>query len=273
MAALAISQGARAEIVFQDDFESGNLSKSVGTAKWMSGAGTSVSTAIARSGSHSLRFLFRGASSDAWAEQRFYLGQEYKEVHVEWYAFYPMGFEGVGAKYLHRSGGLGPNNKFIRLWKGDKSDGAMGYQRQYVKAGASSYRQGSDSVESIGAEYGSDSAATGRYNLPSLSAAITDSERGRWLKFRFVAKAASASGVNDGVIELYRDDVLAFRSTTVPLYASNGTVPAFEYGYLLGAANSGFDVDTSVYIDDVTISSGATGPTKTPSSPSELVVQ
>lgn len=54
------------------------------------------------------------------------------------------------------------------------------------------------------------------------------------------------------MIQLWRDGVPVFSVATLPTYPSNGQA-SVNFGYLLGDANSGFDVTTSVYVDDVTI--------------------
>lgn len=265
-ALLALSAPAMSQVLFTDSFESGNLSATQNGVKWGTNANVTVSRDIARTGSNSLRFFFK-AGSDGWSEQRFSLGKDYRTVQVQWWAYYPDGTEGLGARYLRT---VQSNNKFIRLWKGDKSDGADGYGQQWVKAGASSYnsllRPGD---ESVGAEMGTNTLSTGRYSLASKDTVIDDTVRGKWTQFRFVATASSAAGRNDGVIELYRNNELMFRSSDVALYGSNGTA-AFDFGYLLGHANAGFARDTYVYFDDIQISASAA---VVPNAPTSLSVQ
>lgn len=257
--------------IFQDGFESGDLKKTVGMASWAGGAFADITDAIAHTGKYSLRLRFNSIASGnpPWGEQRFYLGGVYKQVEIQWFAYYPKGTEGLGPKYIHRASVGGNNNKFIRLWMGDKSDGAQGYAKQWVKAGASTWAYGTTGDAILGGEIGTDTMPTGQYNVASSKGSvINDSIRGRWVRFNFKASASSAVGKSDGVIEIDLDGVKVLRSEGLPLYSETGNAAGFEYGYLLGWANSQFQDQTDVYIDDVEIASGPS-----PSPPTNLKVQ
>jgi hypothetical protein len=261
--------------IFVDDFESGSTSKTMNGVRWRTGSATSVVTDIAHSGTRSLKFVFKGVSSgdDSFAEQRFDLGADYKEITVEFWAYYPNGSEGLGAKYEHRNDTSTDNNKFIRVWKGDTSDGNNGYSSYWIKGGASTLPASGGS--SIIGEYGWNGSGVGRQpgDVPdagSYSSFITSAQLGKWTKFRFHAKAAT-TGKGDGVLELFRDDVKVLGATNLPWYPHNGQTSAFNMGYILGWANSGFSQTTNIYVDDVRISTGASAPA--PMAPSNVTVQ
>jgi hypothetical protein len=263
--------------IFQDGFESGDLKKPVGSATWAGGQFADITDTVAHTGKYSLRLRFNSIDSgnSPWGEQRFYLGAIYKQVDIQWYAYYPKGDEGLGPKYFHRSSVGGNNNKLVRLWMGDKSDGAQGYGKQWVKAGASTWACGiswkctvpGDAI--VGGELGTDTMPTGQYNIAeSTGSVINNSIRGRWVRFNFKASASSAVGKSDGFIEIDMDGVKVLRTEGLPLYSEKGNAAGFEYGYLMGWANSQFQDQTYVYIDDVTINSSPS-----PGAPGNLKVQ
>jgi hypothetical protein len=159
------------------------------------------------------------------------------------------------------------NNKFLRLWSGNTSDGNDGYSQFNVKVGASSDVGGvATGDEQIYAEYGENMLGVGPFGTtgsqPSSSFAdfLTDSYRGRWIDIRVHVKAATSAN-NNGVIQIWRDGAQVVNATNLPTYPSGGTGNYYNYGYLLGWANSGFAQATSVYIDDVTISTNGFGGT------------
>ncbi len=265
--------------LFTDSFESGNLSHTENSVKWESGAYTSVTTSVAHTGTHSLLFAY-AAGDDSWAEQRFNLGKDYTEVYIEWYAYYPSGKEGnLGPRFAHSAASGPKNNKFLRIWKGDTSDGDEGYSKFYVKLGASTDLSASGTGdERIYGEYGTDGGGMGP-NGPTGSGTyagggesfITDTYRGRWINMKVHVKVASAAN-NDGVIEIWRDGALISSVKNLAIYPSGGTGNALNVGYLMGWANAGFAQNTNMYIDDVRISTSGTA-AATPSPPTSVSVQ
>jgi hypothetical protein len=259
---------ATAQVIFSDSFESGNLSHTQGSVKWAESSNTSVYSGFGHTGSHSLKYTWPAspAGVGANAEQRFNLGNNYTELYFEWYAYYPNGTEGLGPKYVHQRSSPS-NNKFLRLWSGNQSDGNDGYSQFNVKVGASTDVGGvATGDEQIYAEYGENMLGVGPFGTtgaqPSSSFAnfMTDSYRGRWIDIRVHVKAATSAN-NNGVIQIWRDGAQVVNATNLPTYPSGGTGNYYNYGYLLGWANSGFAQATSVYIDDVTISTNGFGST------------
>jgi len=207
-----------------------------------------VSSAIAHSGTNSLRFHYQAAAdgSDSYAEQRFSLGRNLREVWVEFYIYYPDGTEGVGPRFIHRTeSSNGNNDKFIRIW-GDNYNAPN-------KVGASTFPQ-TGGNERLGFEYSKLQHAIGQYNSGYVDPFVTDSTRGRWLQIRYHAKMATDSSSYDGAIDIWVDGVKysAVDNKGNPgLNIYDNSIPYWNTGYLLGWANSGFAQDTYVYVDDV----------------------
>lgn len=253
----APAKGITAPII-TDSFESGDLSHTENGFQWYGGQGNLkpvVSSDIAHTGNNSLKFTFRGVSEDkdSWSEQRFDMGKAYPEVWVQFYIYFPDGSEGIGPRYIHRMPG---NNKFIRLWGSEsrRDDGTA------TVAGGASLFQTKTVSSKIGAEYkviynGSITKHMGRYGIEAHPMAI-DSTLGTWIKYKYHVKAATAAN-NDGVIQIWINDVLVTDEQSLDTYPGNGYLNAYTAGYLLGWANSGFDEDTNIYIDDFEISTNS----------------
>jgi hypothetical protein len=252
---------------FTDDFSSGNLSKVQNGISWASSTNAAVYTGFGRSGNNCLRMTFIGGASgtDSFAEQRFDLGStnNYTNVTLEWWAFYPNGTEGLGPKFVHRGDSPG-NNKFFRLIKGNRSDGNDGFSSSGHGHGASTNQ--SSNVAGDERAYvewsdgdGMDSNGS-HYNVPAARGVenfITDAHRGRWIPIKIVNRAATVAN-NDGVIQIWRDGVLVMNATTLDSYplhhANSGEAwKGFDFGYIMGWANSGHLQTTYLYIDDVSI--------------------
>lgn len=279
-AAIMFPFSANADRLFSDGFELGTLSYAENGVRWAGGNKSSVTSEVVRTGSYSLKLNFPGAplGADASAEQRFSLGKDYTEVHAEWYAYYAAAPTNYTARYLHRTDAGANNNKFFRLWKGDTSDGNGGYTKFYLKVGASTEPEPSGDSSLYG-EYGTDALGVGIRGPSGAGASggkaasvINDTVRGRWVKFAYHAKASSAQGVNDGIIEVFRDDQVLFSARNLLLYSSTGP-SAFNSGYFLGWANSGFSETTAIYIDDVVISTSPPIVRSVPKAPDPVTVQ
>ncbi len=80
-----------------------------------------------------------------------------------------------------------------------------------------------------------------------------DADRGRWVKVEFHAKAASAAGVPDGALQIYKDGQSVFDRRDIDSFQQLGQ-NIWKTGYLLGWADSGFLQTTFAYISDVTFS-------------------
>jgi uncharacterized protein YjdB len=239
-------------LAFSDGFEGG---KSAAVDGYAWNGGPAVSTDVAHEGRYSLKFLYKGApdGKDATAEQRFTFGEKLNEVWIEYYIYYPNGTEGSSARYFHRKQTIGSdNNKFLRLWGTDYNNTKVGFEsRPIVRSDGTptgdSYVYGDIAGLTMpGGPYGMDKPAR-RWND-----AITDKERGQWVQVRVHSKIASGSGINDGVLQLWKNGTLEIDEHALRLWSDGiDGQNYFQHGYLLGWANSGYAEDTAIYIDDV----------------------
>lgn len=247
-----LGANAYAGVLFSDTFESGNLSHTENGFGWNgtnagSGDGLSVSTDIARSGTRSVKFTFGGgpAGADAWSELRYILGKNMTDVYIQWYQYFPDGTEGLGPRWTHRSDGIS-NNKLFKLW----ADKYTGYT---VMTGIGSYPL-SGGNSNFFTDYGTNqTGGNGNFDKDIDRVGLTNTLRGRWVKFQYHVKTASSAN-NDGVLQLWVDDVLTINNTDMNLYPLNGVGNYFRNGYFMGWSNSGFAQTTNTYVDDVTIS-------------------
>ena len=256
-----------ADIIFTDDFESGSLhegSKQQNGFFWRIGDDTEVSTENKKNGSYSLRFFFEGKEDgkDASSEQRFYLGGHHPDIWVKYDLFIP-------SNYVHRNSTGSDNNKgFLWLW-------AQGYsckEREGPKLGSHFWpRDNGDSKVSMYAtacENGEQKIqehwlSTEEGDGKSNNGIIND-DRGHWMTLIMHAKYATKAN-NDGVFEMWKtnwrgetDKLMNIHNGAWYSTQPNSNEPArgFDQGYLLGWANSGFDEDTIIYLDNIVFSTG-----------------
>jgi len=85
---------------------------------------------------------------------------------------------------------------------------------------------------------------------------INAADRGTWMKVKTYHKSATAAN-NDGVVKLYKNDVLLYSRTTVDNYDATGD-HAFSNGYLLGSKSGAMSPGDRMYmfIADYTIWGG-----------------
>ena len=135
----------------------------------------------------------------------------------------------------------------------------------------------SDGGSQIGGEYfttykGSIVKAMGQWGIRTKPL-VTANTLGKWIKFKFHRKVASSAN-NDSVMQIWVNDVLVIDEQKLEGYPGNGYQNAYTAGYLLGWANSGFDKETYIYIDDVTVSTSnalAAEPTIAPPMPPSTI--
>lgn len=249
--------GGRLPILFTDTFESGGLTHTENGISWGTSGGVTVSTQNSNGGTQSAKFTML-AGSTSGAELRFDLGATYSEWDCSFDLYIPNGAESYGgAAYSH--GASNPaNNKFFRLWRGDKTDGNDGYSSVYWRIGASTERgstSGGMSQSDLQAEYGQNgsvgpngSNGTGP-DAGSSANFIALADRGAWMSIYIYCKCATAAN-NDGVIQIKKNGVSLINSTNLQFYPDSGNNGA-DFGYLLGFANSGFAADTLLFMDNV----------------------
>ncbi len=265
---------------FEDDFESGDLSKTMPgglrTYGWDENTNTSVSATVAYSGNRSLMFAYpgTGAGQNSWAEQRFRLGDRLTgEVFFEWYQYWPTGTEGwtvagvpVG-KFVWRDkpgGGDSNNGKFFRLWTGEGGNGDTyeTYSADILKVGSSLWSEAArggpvDPYNRISAAAnGPPSLRSWQNPAPTIgdagAYAHTYAVRGEWNQIRFRVKNATPAN-NDGAVEFWINGTLVISETALDIYPSGGVGNYWYYGYLMGWANGGFQDPTFTWIDDFKI--------------------
>lgn len=244
-------------LLFSDNFESGNLSHTENGISWATAGSVAVSTQNANGGTHSAKFTM-AAGSTSGAELRFDLGKTYTEWQCTFDLYIPNGAESYGgAAYTHGTSNPA-NNKFFRLWRGDKSDGNDGYSSVYWRIGASTERgstSGGMSQSDLQAEYGQNgsvgpngSNGTGP-DAGSSANFIALADRGTWMSIDIYCKCATVAN-NNGVIRIKKNGATLINSTNLQFYPDSGNNGA-DFGYLLGFANSGFAADTFLFVDNV----------------------
>lgn len=269
--------------IYSTDFESGSFTSQNGFT-WTSSVQTTISADQAKSGTYSLKFTFIGGAdgTDAFSEQRFSLGGFYPELWISYDLYIPN-------NYYHRDSTGSDNNKgLMKLWGGtyapDTREGPLLGPSFWLNGGgtsnsivyAASRINGLDNVNN----HHWDGPGNTYHDPGSTSQAIKNNDKGHWMNIVIHAKYATIAN-NDGIFEAWKTD---WQGNTVKLHditngawygtKPNSTEPArgFDSGYLLGWANSGFDNDTFLYIDNITFSAdslniGVSGPTPKPPTP------
>ena len=259
--AIASEQGS-AGTIFSDGFESGDLSHTDGAAKWYGSVRTDVTNVISHSGKYSLRARYEAKPIGQYAnaEQHFDLGSNagFPDLWIQFYIYYPDGTEGIGPKYVRRTNtgcGLGCNDKIIRIW--GAPDRTNNGPPATVGGGASTWPTSSGGSV-FGAEYytklcdGTITSGQGRHHIPQFNF-VNANTLGNWIKVKYRKKVASPAN-NDGIIQIWMNDVLMTDERNVPGYPGDGCINAFTAGYLFGWSNTGFNKETYIYMDDVTFS-------------------
>lgn len=259
-----------ATMYFSDSFESGDKSHSDNGIVWDLGGNGEICADIANTGTHSMRFFFPATApgEDCDAEQRMNLGPNYlTEVYFRWYQYFPAGTEpfcpgGPCNKWLHRvqGGSLGSdNNKWFMMWADDYTGTGrvnVGWHFWPTGDGSSSVTPGA--VQQCGDLF--------IHDWEGCKWVLDDAFKGRWfcveMHFRINTSESSPNGQQrmwiDG--QLYYDSG-AGQPWPLPMCADNW----FHTLYLMGWANSGFDLDSYTYIDDFVISDAYIGPIGSPS--------
>lgn len=238
--------------IFADSFESGTRLASTNGFVWSRTAdNVFVSDKVARTGTHSLCFLYRGKPSgtDSTAEQRFKLGSENTELWLQFFVRFP-------ANYRHRSDSPS-NNKFLMLWSRD-------YSNPGITAGMHLWSDGNDNsnlsytvgVLSPHFPLIKDGGHPGMVSI--------DTDLAKWMEVTYHWKRQSSETASDGVVEIWRrvgdgprDKIISAIDLDRNWSQDGGPKPGYNFidqGYLMGWANSGFDQDTTICIDDVRFS-------------------
>lgn len=257
LAALVATSTAGAATLFQDGFEGGRKASAQNGFSW--GGSTdkvAVSSTRAAAGSYSLMFPFQAvaAGEDSFEEQRLNFGKPYNEVWFKYDLYVP-------SNYVHRRDGAS-NNKFFAIFNNDYRPG---FQVNFsLSPGANN---GSD-IEVHYYRNGSEQPSEGG------AALIGPSDLGKWLRIVMHFKVPTSTNAADGVMELWKNGQSIFSTKNL---ASGGTsgLNYMDEAYILGWANSGFNQDTLMYIDDVIVADTAiplTAGGTTPATPNPPVL-
>ncbi len=263
-----IASASAATPLYSDGFESDAVGSYVsGTGNqhfmWLGSVVTvRVSSLLAHSGTKSLRLEYNNynpnLSSQASDEQRFNFTPS-KEVWFEYYIYFPSGNEGLGLnKYYQRVPSSSGNDKFFTIW----ADNYQGMPRAVFQTWPTG--SNGDNFMNIGRTEGNNTAQ-GYYDTvlyPDTSSSYqtgtygnhagfvgADVTRGQWAQIRIHIKVADVNQSN-GEEEMWINGQPVIQILNDPYYDPSGQTNYQSHGYLMGWANSGFNVNTSVFIDD-----------------------
>lgn len=267
------SRSAFAEVFFNDGFESGDYSyyDPVSGAGWTvrsygSGDYVSVSSDRAHTGTYSLKFHYAGnlnLADDAFAEMRYTTGTSGQtDWYLRYYIYYPSNF------FIRDADGS-DNNKLGTTWGETYSDGGGKFNMEFEKG------------SSVGFKLRRDMAVGWPYSILKCAGTIaagpdqprwtmTSDYLGRWVCWEFHYKMDDGTG--NGQVQLFIDGDLKISMDNLLYIDAPCDPPYSRFGYLLGWANSGFNEDTDIYIDDVVFSTSYIGPGVPPeSTPSQPI--
>lgn len=209
-----------------------------------------------KSGTYCLRFNYSAGAN--MSEQRFSLGSHYPELWMSYWIKVP-------SNYTH--GNL--NNKWLALWT-NVYDGPGDLTWQTRPNGAG----GANLVLQDGGTAQPESLSKPFINVPG--------DRGRWMKIVIRAKPATASGANNGIVQLYRRWANEASYTKIheklnARFYEGGQ--GIHQGYLMGWVNDPYKVNTEWLLDDFTVSNtslletSTNAPTSSPPSAPVLRIQ
>jgi hypothetical protein len=206
----------------------------------------------AKDGDLSVKYTYPAGSS--WVEQRFKLADPGMiGLWVAWDMRVPL-------NYFHNqnpSGGVGDNQKLLRLWT-DKYSGSDGGSKVGL-----SFRRSKDNGEYRGSSYyfakifGPETNGGDKGNVRFIT--VPD-DLGKWMRLVVKVKFQSAPGAGNGSLEVWRkwedqaEFTKDFEYLNQPITTSNSKdITGFAAGYLLGYANAPYTVDTDFLIDNFEI--------------------
>ena len=269
MSTLFLSGQAMAGVIFQDNFSTGDISKKLnGVAFWTDNSSnyqqpsaTKLSTITVQpeaAGGYSLRALYAGTTNPAEGarpELRFNLGGQYPEYWVSFDLFIPL-------NYTHRIGNPVSNDKFFIT---DNNVGSQFIDRETFPdySYGSGVDVGSTQLKYNGVNYGFQGPA-------STWQFVSAADRGTWAHYVLHHKVATSATSNDGVAQTWKNGALVQSFTNFPNYTPGANY--FEEGYIFGASNSGFAVDTELRLDNIVFSDSPVG-TSAPAAPDNLMVR
>ncbi|MEP4532851.1 MAG: heparin lyase I family protein [Saccharospirillum sp.] len=235
---------------------------------WTDSSSARVSNDRAYTGQNSMSFTFEGnidTSKDSFSEQRFSFDKKYSELWIRYKMWVPE-------NYVHRNPDGASNNKgLINLWGGSYSG--------YTPAVSLHFERKSTGESYLYSAWRANGTATFNFydpnnltpnsGLSNAPVGISFADRGTWIDWVINVKTSTVpiamsdwkSGQGNGVVRVWKNGSLILNIFNAHNYyggSSNdagGSGDGWNAGYLLGWANSGFDEDTNIYIDDFLIGS------------------
>jgi hypothetical protein len=276
--------GAQAQLLFQDDFSTGDLSKHNDRFRWGSGsipkAGAGATNFDRITGPKGTQVNARRFRYGTWQEQRFHLtasksesrgsNTKSKVAHREIWISYWMR---VPSNYYHRKtgGAAGHNNKgWVYLWKDAYERWTSSWADSDVTPTSMSLHwwpvsspAGTSRVTVVASRYRDNwgnrarmSQLTKERQIPGAEAgrafAFLPTEYGKWVRYTFGMRTSSKKGANDGFARIYVNGKLAMAMEKLDSGGNSGQ-NGFDRGYIMGYHNSGYAKSTTYYITDFRI--------------------
>ncbi|MHB8346841.1 MAG: heparin lyase I family protein [Acidiferrobacterales bacterium] len=255
----AVIHDTYATDLFQDGFESGNLSHTENNIEWASSASTSVNSVNPLTGSYSLQFYYKAVppGKDDWSEQRIELyhpyntakalagGNEYTDLWFKYDLYIP-------SNYYHRiqPNGRTDNNKFFALYRDPYT--VPGFQ---VNFSTEPNGSGGSNIEVHYMRNGVDQTPLSPWSGRNF---ITSADLGHWHMIVIHIKAPTGNDTDNGVMQLWKDGKQIVDITNLNDWGGTSK-NYFNAAYLLGWANSGYTRTTIFYIDNFVISTSPIG--------------
>lgn len=261
LAALALCHASPsyAAEIFNDGFESGDLTHTDDSTRWGAGETGSgdtitVSTDDPHTGTYSLKFHFDGNASlsdDAWAEQNFILGDDYTEIYISYYIKFPSNF-------VVRDATGSDNNKLLVVWGDDYSTGGNHYSfyvapNIFYPASRKTWVVDEWVLDCAG----STDSLVGIGDITNWSLSSLSLDEWHLFEFHFMVD----DGTDTFAWQFWADDTLRISGVEMGLLNSPCDSNYINAGYLMGWANSGYNEDTDIYIDDVVFATTRIGST------------
>jgi hypothetical protein len=230
--------------------------------------------------------VWNPTNEEAHTEQRMFLGPLaasgiYTDVTIYYKGRVPSNYTHPnGPLFADPTGRTSDNNKWLRAWKGNTTDGVNGYQDYYYKWGFSTvplvtWGNGSRLISEFGtdATVGTSGQGVGQWGTPAASPWINPEDRGQLVEFAMRLKTDTigqigtvnqATGGN-GVLQAWRrvaggSWVQIINLTTIRCRSSNGQNEFWEYLYFLGYLNQAWSEEMIWRFHRIAIASGPNGP-------------
>ena len=197
----------------------------------------------AHEGKHALRFHY--PAGQAWAEQRFDLGNAYPEVWIRYWLRVPTNF-------VHGAGDPS-NHKFFALWMDGYSQHGKGPTIVW-----NFWRQ-ADGNSRFSFSLSNVPDPRGHHGLAD-DFIVSPRDQGRWMQIVLCAKMSSSPQASDGEARIWRrwQDEKAFTLVSETagraFHAPKEGPQGWAAGYLLGWANAAYARDTEWLLDGFTVS-------------------